>query len=373
MNVSPIYSELARLQSHLSNRFDDDANHYSRFAGIIGDRPSLYAKSPILWNAAFRTLDLNAIFLPFDVDEKNLKLVVEDLRQSENLLGFSVTVPYKIKVLEFLDDIDPMAARIGAINTVVRTSDGSLVGYNTDGSGFLAALQSAVVEPPLLNQVSGIDVLLIGAGGAARAVAFYLAEAIAPGRLFIANRTNATATALAKSANNHYGNVTAINEEDITKVATEVGLIVNSSTRGQAGLRELPNGFSTMLEPYSALAPANPSNFTKKIDVSMEQARHDWFNKSLSDIEENNQTSRETVARVPISSVAYDLIYAPTETVFLSHFRQSGHQAINGKGMNVAQAVDGFCDRVCADYLAAKDFNAATVREQVVKEMIRVW
>ena len=373
MNTAPLSSQLTELQSHLANRFDENADDYGRFAGIIGDRPSLYAKSPILWNATFRALDLDAIFLPFDVDEPNLTVVVDSLRASDRLLGFSVTVPYKTRILELLDDVDPRAAFIGAVNTVARTSDGRLVGYNTDGSGFLATLQSAVVESPLLDHVSGIDALLIGAGGAGRAVAFYLAEAITPGRLFIANRTEVTAAALAKAVNNAYGNVTAISEEEIRELAPEVDLIVNSSTRGQAGLRKLSNGANTMLEPYSALAPADPSSFPDGVDPSIGAARQYWFNRSLPDISRNNQVSREIAVRVPVSSAAYDLIYAPVETVFLRHFRQSGHRVVNGKGMNVAQAVDGFCDRVCATYLADHEFDASAVRERVVKEMIRAW
>ena len=125
------------LQAQVVNRLDAGADKRERFAGIIGDRPSQYAKSPSLWNAVFKALELDATYLAFDVDEPKLKGLCDALRGSERLLGCNVTVPYKVKILEYLDDLDPKARGIGAINTIVRTGDGRLIGYNTDGSGFL--------------------------------------------------------------------------------------------------------------------------------------------------------------------------------------------------------------------------------------------
>jgi hypothetical protein len=93
----------------------------------------------------------------------------------------------------------------------------------------------------------------------------------------------------------------------------------------------------------------------------------------LAGIAENHRRSLELAARFPARIAAYDLVYAPIETVFLRHFRYAGHRTANGKGMNVAQAVDGFCDRVCADYLRASGLEAGPARRKVTDEMIRVW
>ena len=296
------------------------------------------------------------------------------LRRSPRLLGCSVTVPYKIRILPLLDDLDTKARQIGAVNTVARTPDGRLVGYNTDGSGFLASLTTRIVDAPLFETaLAGTDVLLIGAGGAARAVAFYLAEQIAPGRLFVVNRTRESATELAGAVNRAHGNASAIGEDEIDAFGPRVGLIVNGSTKGQAGLRKLAGGAVTTLEPYSALAPANPAPFPAGADPDAGIARQAWFDASRPDIERNNRVSLAVAARTPASTAAYDLVYAPTDTVFMRHLRYSGHRVANGKGMNIAQAVDGFCDRVCAGILAERGFAPEAARQRVVEEMSRVW
>ena len=369
-----IGSQLSSVEQHLANKFGPETAQHERFAGIIGERPSQSAKSPVLWNAAFKGLGLNAIFLPFDVDESKLPALVHALRTCESLVGFSVTVPYKIKILPLLDELDDKAAHIGAVNAVARGLDGRLVGYNTDGSGFLASLTLPVVDAPLFDGgLAGVDVLLIGAGGAGRAVAFYLAEQIAPARLFITHRTPATASELAAAVNKAYGNAEVVDEQEIETRAANVGLIVNSSTKGQFGARKIASGKLATLEPYSALAPANPAGVDESVGLETGIARHRWFEASMADIVQNNRASLAIAARVPVSTPAYDLIFAPVETVFLRHLRYSGHRVANGKGMNIAQAVDGFCDRVCADYLRERGFSPKDARQRVVQEMSRVW
>src|SRR5690349_24480811 len=85
-------------------------------AGVIGDAPSRYSKSPALWNAAFRATNLNAVYLPFDVAENRLKDFISVVKNSERALGINVTVPHKVKVIDYLDELDPGAACIGAVN-----------------------------------------------------------------------------------------------------------------------------------------------------------------------------------------------------------------------------------------------------------------
>ena len=138
----------------------------TRVYGVIGN-PIGHSLSPLLHNTAFRARKVNAIFVPFLVRDLS-----DFLRSIEALgvAGFAITIPHKERILRHLDDCDPLAARIGAVNTVVVRGGGRLYGYNTDYVGVLRSLERRM-------QLAGSRVLLLGAGGAARAAALALAQA----------------------------------------------------------------------------------------------------------------------------------------------------------------------------------------------------
>lgn len=141
-------------------------NARTRVYGVIGD-PIAHSLSPAMHNAAFLHRGLNAVYLPFEVkDLGDFLACLEPL----GVAGFSVTHPHKQAILRHLDGVDPLAASIGAVNTVVVRGGGKLYGYNTDYVGVLRTLQGHI-------RLQGSRVLLVGAGGAARAVAFALATA----------------------------------------------------------------------------------------------------------------------------------------------------------------------------------------------------
>ncbi|MBI2634319.1 shikimate dehydrogenase [Candidatus Peregrinibacteria bacterium] len=136
--------------------------------GILGF-PAKHSLSPAVHNAAFKKLKINAKFEIFEVEGKGLKSFFEKVRE-EPIYGLSVTAPYKETVIDYLDEIDEDARRIGAVNTVVNR-DGVLLGYNTDFIGSNMALMEAMPEVPTGdNSVS----VVFGAGGAARAVCYGL-------------------------------------------------------------------------------------------------------------------------------------------------------------------------------------------------------
>jgi 3-dehydroquinate dehydratase/shikimate dehydrogenase len=144
----------------------DRLNRRTRLYGVIGD-PIGHSLSPLMHNRAFQLRRINAVYLPFRVtDLREFLRAVPEL----GLSGFSVTLPHKERILDFLDDCEPLAAEIGAVNTVVVSRSGKLSGCNTDYVGVLRALESRV-------RPAGSRVLVLGAGGAARAVAFALARA----------------------------------------------------------------------------------------------------------------------------------------------------------------------------------------------------
>jgi len=124
--------------------------------------------SPVMHNAAFREVGLDYIYLPFRVKKDELGAAIAGMK-ALNMRGLNVTIPHKVAVIPFLDKLDPLAEKIGAVNTIVN-DDGVLTGYNTDATGFLQALLETGFEP------EGKSVVIIGAGGAARAISFILAD-----------------------------------------------------------------------------------------------------------------------------------------------------------------------------------------------------
>ena len=159
-------------------------NAKTRVFGILG-RPVTHSLSPAMHNAAFRHLGINAVYVAFPVTD--LPQAVAGLRGLA-IGGVSVTIPFKEEVIPLIDALDPQAAEIGAVNTVVNRA-GRLTGYNTDCLGAVKALQARI-------NLTGQHVLILGAGGASRAIAFGIIQA--GGRVTLTDVDQARAAALVK-------------------------------------------------------------------------------------------------------------------------------------------------------------------------------
>jgi shikimate dehydrogenase len=152
-----------------------DINAQTRLCGVIGN-PVEHSLSPAIHNAAFQKLGLNYVYLAFPVED--VESAIRGIRALGNVRGFSVTIPHKVAVMPYLDEVETTALHIGSVNTIV-VEHGKLLGYNTDASGALRALTDAGVT--LKRQ----RVLMVGSGGAARAIAFALASQTGIDRLTI--------------------------------------------------------------------------------------------------------------------------------------------------------------------------------------------
>lgn len=139
----------------------------TKICGIIGD-PIEHTMSPAMQNAAFQKLGMDYVYVAFHVKAERLGQALAGMR-ALNIKGMNVTIPHKVAVVPFLDELDPLAERIGAANTIVN-NNGILAGFNTDAEGFLQALLEAGVKP------KGKKAVILGAGGGARAVSFMLAD-----------------------------------------------------------------------------------------------------------------------------------------------------------------------------------------------------
>src|SRR5437773_12552227 len=119
-------NDIAAIRTCIANQIDPVAIGDRRIAGVIGDAPSLYSKSPAVWNAAFPHLGMNAIYLPFDVEERRLKGLAAAMRASKRVLGVNVTVLHNLRIMEYLDELGRDAARMQAVNTIHRAEHGGL-------------------------------------------------------------------------------------------------------------------------------------------------------------------------------------------------------------------------------------------------------
>jgi len=194
--------------------------------GIIGD-PIEHTMSPVMHNAAFQKLGLDFVYLPFQVKKEELGQAVAGMR-ALNIKGLNVTIPHKVAIIPFLNKLDPLAEKIGAINTIVNNG-GVLTGYNTDATGFLQALLEQGVEP------EGKTTVILGAGGASRAISFILAERGA--HLVILNRQSGRAEDLSRRIAQVFEKeitALALGEQNLADVLARADILINTTSVGMS-------------------------------------------------------------------------------------------------------------------------------------------
>ena len=175
---------------------------------LIGD-PVGHSTSPEMHNYASELLGLNYAYVAFDVNPNDLKTAIEGA-QSLNVRGFNVTIPHKVNVMEYLDELDEVAELIGAVNTIDFKN---LKGYNTDGIGAIRAIEE-------VSSIKNKSVVIAGAGGASRAISFYIAKYGAEA-ITILNRNESKAQSLASDVSNS-NLIDSVNSDSIGKIADYV-------------------------------------------------------------------------------------------------------------------------------------------------------
>ena len=184
---------------------------------VIGD-PIEHSMSPLIHNAAFKELGMDSSYIAYRIERGDLEDGIESLK-SARIAGFNVTIPHKVDVLKYLDSYDDDCKQVGAANTV-EISNGKLAGYNTDVKGFLDPLHERKIS------LKGLDVLLLGAGGAARAIVIALAKQKCSS-ITVANRTVKSAQALETLADIKIESI-----DDAPRLAKNASLIVNATSLG---------------------------------------------------------------------------------------------------------------------------------------------
>jgi len=192
--------------------------------GVLGD-PIRHSRSPIMIGRAFREMGINAAYAAFRVEPQDLSAAMQGIR-ALGLGGANVTIPHKIEVMRYLDEIDEGARVAGAVNTIVNKG-GRLIGYNTDGIGYVRSLKNETGA-----SLAGARVLMLGAGGAARGVAYALAREGVE-RIYIANRTLERAVELADLIG-EYTSAVGLRTADVQDIMREVDIVVNTTSVGMS-------------------------------------------------------------------------------------------------------------------------------------------
>lgn len=266
----------------IKEEIDIRVNGKTKIMGVLGN-PIEHSISPQLHNTISKLIGKNIIYVPFMCSSENLETAIKGLK-ALNCYGFNVTIPYKEKIINYLDECSDEAMLIGAVNTVVNRN-GRLIGYNTDGDGYAASFEDATKTSFL-----GKDILVFGAGGASRAT------------------TLKAATKGAKT-------ITIVNRTE--KKSDEIAKLINNNTSCKAfSLNYSDTKLNTLLRKSDIIVNTTPIGMYPNVDESI--------NKDI--VFSDNQ-------------IVYDLIYNPTETLLLKRASEQGAKILNGLGMLIYQAV----------------------------------
>lgn len=275
-------------------------NGKTRICGLIGN-PVEHTLSPVIHNLLAEKYSQNLVYVPFLVEDAFLEQAISGAK-ALNVLGCNVTVPYKSNVIPWLKELDPLAKKIGAVNTLVLTKDG-YKGYNTDMPGLLRAMKSDGVA------VTGKEVIILGAGGVARAVAYLMAQEQAK-KIWVVNRTIEKAKEIEKEIKEQYLHceIEAITYDNLTCLEGNGYLAIQATSVGL-----YPNDDEVIVEAKS---------FYQKLEV------------------------------------AYDLIFNPKETMFMKLAKKEGVRAYNGLKMLLYQGI-----------IAYELWTKTTVCETIIDEV----
>jgi shikimate dehydrogenase len=255
-----------------------DIAHLDKYAAIIGESPSQGARSPKLWNAVFDNSGLNYLMVPLDVTKGNINKLLNNLNADKNFIGGAIAYPYKEVIAEWLgNNITPEAKKIGAVNCLFRDANGKLQGTNTDGEASLVTFENK------FSDIGSKSVIILGVGGAGKAVASYFA-----------NSANLSTIISRSEEGKKYADKIGVNWGDwgdIDSIANDIDIIINCTSIG------------------------------------------------FGDQEEQSPLSENQISNLKTSTIIFDIVYQPLKTKFLQISEHEGLSIFNGLEMNMEQAV----------------------------------
>jgi len=294
-----------------------------KFAAIIGETPSRGARSPKLWNNAYKAFNKKCKMYPFDVYEKNLENLIIELKKDKRFIGGSVTAPYKEKIIKFLDGISPESKKIGSINTLIKKNN-KIFGENTDYYGVLNSLKKFSNKR---------KILVFGCGGAGKSVILACLKQFKNCSLMVYNRDK---NKILKFTNNlkNKNVIKIVKDHNYIKKISRLDLIINTTSIGF-------DSWIRKQKKFENLKFFSPISNIKNIIYSNKKNESEFIKKNSRIINKNfiemyrflNQNSNASV---------FDIIYNPSLTQLLQQAKMCSMRTINGLEMNLYQAIKAF-------------------------------
>lgn len=288
----------------------DELIRHSRYAITLIEH-DYSGKTSAMWNAVYRHFNMNVVMAMMVGCPENAYHILEALRNDPRYIGGGSGVGFKDENVKHLDDLDPLAEAIGAVNLIEKLPSGKLKGWNTDAIGYVQSLEELLEKQG--KAILGANVVMLGAGGTGNAIAFVLAEKGA--RICIINRTVAKAEELAGRINSRKGALVAhaFAEDVLPQMLSAADVVINTSTKGATG----------DYEAYSALAPA-------KLPATPENIR------------ENLEVSLRAFDLIPRTTIVSDIVLRNEPTPFLKQAHEKGFGTLDGVPMVINQGVEAF-------------------------------
>ena len=294
-----------------------------KYALIIGANPSHGARSPKLWNKVYKSQGSKIRMYPADVKKEKVKNLIQFLKKDPSFIGGSVTIPYKISIMQYLDKIDNKAKKIGSINTIKKINE-KLIGFNTDYDGSITTLNK------LRNKKK---ILILGCGGAAKAVIFSLLKKFKNAKFYFYNRSYSKIKKYLISLN-HFKRSNVIKSNIDLLELNGIDLLVNTTSIG-FDLWVQKNKEYYNLNCFTPLT--NLHNIKKISDKNLAK-----FIKLNKDIINKDTKNVKKFYSHNLKCDVLDIIYKPKATKLIKFANSSSNNLHNGIEMNLIQAVKAF-------------------------------
>ena len=309
------------MNRHLENKLKITKNN--KYTLIIGANPSRTARSPKLWNKVYKSQESKIRMYPADVSVKKLSSFIQCIKKDPLFIGGSVTIPYKISIMKYLDKIDIKSKKIGSVNTIMKVKS-KLIGFNTDYDGSITTLNKLKYKK---------KILVLGCGGAAKAVIFSLFKRFKNAKFYFHNRNFLKIKKYLMSINHLKKSRIIKNNADLLKLK-DIDLLVNTTSIGfNSWIKKDKKYYNlnsfTPLSNLNKLKKTSNKNLSKFINLNK-----NMINKDVNNVKKFFSEN--------LKCDVFDIIYNPKITKLIKYGHSNRNNLYNGLEMNLIQAAKAF-------------------------------